>query len=238
MIKKYLFLCCAILLYFANTAFYSNPDPAPILDSVITKFNKVKDYSADVNIKVNVSFIKIPVKEGKVFFKQPDKIKLESKGFAMIPKKGMGWGMQELFSKSYNAIFVKNEMIHQKNLSVIKVLPDDEKSDIILATLWIDRKTYLLHQAEMVTRNSGKSLIHFQYPAKANPYDLPATLTFTFDVNKSTLPIGITGEFDTEKKEKDEGKPKKAILSISYKNYVVNKGIPDAFFIDKNTKSK
>jgi hypothetical protein len=72
----------------------------------------------------------------------------------------------------------------------------------------------------------------------ANPYELPSSLTFTFDVNKSTLPIGITGEFDAEKKEKDDGKPKKATLTIQYKNYVVNKGIPDAFFIEKNKASK
>jgi outer membrane lipoprotein-sorting protein len=238
MIKHSFILLLIAGTFFGSSSFTEPPNPKPILDSLITKFNLVKDYSADVNINVNVSFIKIPVKQGKIYFKQPDKIKLESKGFAMIPKKGMGWGMQELFSKSYNAIFVKNEVVAKKNLSVIKVLPDDENSDIILATLWIDRRTYLMHKAEMVTRTSGKSIIQFNYPVLANPYNLPSSLVFTFDVNKSTLPIGITGEFDTEKKEKDDGKPKKAILTISYKNYLVNKGIADNFFVDKNQKAK
>jgi hypothetical protein len=236
--KKILLYLLLAFFILGNSSFSGSTDPQPILDSLKIKFNRVKDYSADVNIKVNVSFIKVPVKEGKIYFKQPDKIKLESKGFAMIPKKGMGWGMQELFSKSYNAIYVKNEIIQQRNLSVIKVLPDDESSDILLATLWIDRKTSLMHKAEMVTRNSGKSIIQFQYPTVANPFELPSSLIFTFDVNKSTLPIGITGEFDSEKKEKDDGKPKKATLTIQYKNYVVNKGIADAFFIDKNKTSK
>ncbi len=66
-------------------------NPQPLLDSVKNKFNKVNDYTADIKIKVNVTFIKIPVKEGKLYFKKPDKIKLVSKGFAMLPKRGMNF---------------------------------------------------------------------------------------------------------------------------------------------------
>ena len=101
-------------------------NPQPLLDSVKNKFNKVNDYTADIKIKVNVTFIKIPVKDGKLYFKKPDKIKLVSKGFAMLPKRGMNFTFNELFEKKYNAIYIKNEVISKTNCYVVKIIPLDE----------------------------------------------------------------------------------------------------------------
>lgn len=205
-------------------------NPQPLLDSVKNKFNKVNDYTADIKIKVNVTFIKIPVKDGKLYFKKPDKIKLVSKGFAMLPKRGMNFTFNELFEKKYNAIYIKNEMINSVNTYVLKIIPLDDSADILLATLWIDRKTQSIRKIDAVSKTNGNFVTLFDYPAKANPYDLPSQLTFTFEVTKATLPMGVTGDFDSEKPKVKDNKSQKATLSISYTNYVVNKGISDSFF--------
>ena len=213
-------------------------NPQPLLDSVKNKFNKVNDYTADIKIKVNVTFIKIPVKEGKLYFKKPDKIKLVSKGFAMLPKRGMNFTFNELFEKKYNAIFIKNEIINKINTYVLKIIPLDDSADILLATIWIDRKTQNIMKIDAVSKSNGNFVTLFDYPSKANPFDLPSQLTFTFEVTKATLPMGVTGDFGGEKPKVKDNKPQKATLSISYTNYLVNKGIADSFFKEEKAKNE
>ena len=79
--------------------------------------------------------------------------------------------------------------------------------------------------------------MEFSYPKIANQNDMPSALQFTFDVNKTSLPVAISGDFDSDKaKVKDDGKPKKAILTLNYSNYKINTGIPDSFFVEEKKK--
>lgn len=229
-------ILCLQLITTPRVSLAQDFNPQPLLDSVKNKFNKVNDYTADIKIKVNVSFIKIPVKEGKLYFKKPDKVKLVSKGFAMLPKRGMNFTFNELFDKKYNAIFIKNEMINKVNTYVIKIIPLDDLSDILLATIWIDRKTQSIRKIDAVSKSNGNFVTLFDYPLKANPFDLPSQLTFTFDVTKANLPMGVTGDFGSDKPKVKDNNPQKATLSISYANYLVNKGIADSFFKDEKTQ--
>ena len=238
MIKKEILYFYLLVLMFINLgqAQAQEFNVQPLLDSVKNKFNKVNDYTADIKIKVNVTFIKIPVKDGKLHFKKPDKIKLVSKGFAMLPKRGMNFTFNELFEKKYSAIFMKNEIINKINTYVVKIIPLDESADILLATIWIDRKTQTIRKIDAVSKSNGNFVTLFDYPVKANPFDLPSQLTFTFEVTKATLPMGVTGDFGGEKPKVKDNKPQKATLSISYANYIVNKGIADSFFKEEKAK--
>ncbi len=238
MIKKEILYFYLLVLMFINLgqAQAQEFNVQPLLDSVKNKFNKVNDYTADIKIKVNVTFIKIPVKDGKLYFKKPDKIKLVSKGFAMLPKRGMNFTFNELFEKKYSAIFMKNEIINKINTYVVKIIPLDESADILLATIWIDRKTQTIRKIDAVSKSNGNFVTLFDYPVKANPFDLPSQLTFTFEVTKATLPMGVTGDFGGEKPKVKDNKPQKATLSISYANYIVNKGIADSFFKEEKAK--
>jgi outer membrane lipoprotein-sorting protein len=213
-------------------------EPKLLLDSINSKLNKVNDYSADVKIKLNVSFIKIPVKEAKVFYKKPDKIKMKSTGFALLPKKGINFSLAALLNKSYTSVWIKKELINGNNCDVIKIIPLTEEQDILLATVWIDRKKQLLLRVDANTKSNGSFLIDFVYNSITNVFDLPEKLKFTFDVNKMSLPMGITGDFDSDKAPEKNNKPQKATLSLIYSNYLVNKGIPDSFFTEENKSKK
>jgi hypothetical protein len=156
----------------------------------------------------------------------------------MLPKRGMNFTFNELFEKKYNAIFIKNEILKGKNTYVLKIIPLDDQADILLATIWIDRASQTIRKIDAVSKSNGNFTTFFDYPAKSNPYDLPSQLTFTFDVTKATLPMGVTGDFGGEKPKVKDNKPQKATLNILYNNYIVNKGIEDSFFKDDKIKSK
>ena len=65
-------------------------DPNLLLKEVRLKLEKVTDYSAQVHIHANVPMIKIDDVNAKVYFKQPNLFKVESKGIAILPKQGLG----------------------------------------------------------------------------------------------------------------------------------------------------
>jgi len=235
--KKLLFFAVAILFF--DTTFAQSYDSKPLLDSVKNKMNKVNDYSADVSIKLNVSFIKIPVKKAIIYYKKPDKIRMKTTGFAMLPKKGANFNVGDFLKKDFTSIYVKSEVIKGVKTEMIKVVPLTADNEILLATMWIDRKNQLIYKIEATTKANGNFLIEFSYPKIANAFNMPSSLQFTFEVNKTTLPVAVSGEFDSDnKKIKDDGKPKKAILTLSYSNYKVNAGIPDSFFVEEKPNRK
>lgn len=238
MIKVVVKITLIIVLIFSFKLSAQISEPKLLLDSINTKLNRVNDYSADVKIKLNVSFIKIPVKEAKVFYKKPDKIKMKSTGFALLPKKGINFSLAALLNKSYTSVWIKKEQIKGNSCDVIKIIPLVEDQDILLATVWIDRKKQLLLRVDANTKSNGSFLIDFVYNSGTNVFDLPEKLHFTFEVNKMSLPMGITGDFDSDKAPEKNSKPQKAILSLIYSNYLVNKGIPDSFFAEENKNKK
>lgn len=227
MIKKLVFL----FGFFAsiNIGYTQILEPKFLLDSLKQKLNKINDYSADVKIKLNVSFIKIPVREAKVYYKKPDKIKLKSTGFALLPKKGINFSLASILNKPYTSVWVKREKVNGIICDVLKIIPLEDNPEILLATIWINRNRQLMYKVEANSKANGSFVIDFDYQNN-NVLDLPSKLNFTFEINKMSLPMGITGDFDSDKSKDSKNTTKKATLSLIYSNYLVNKGIPNSFF--------
>ena len=80
-----------LLLLFMSVSiiFGQTKDPDAILNKVKENFNKIKDYQVDIHIKIDVSFLKVPDSNAKIYFKQPDKVKIKSDQFALLPKEGL-----------------------------------------------------------------------------------------------------------------------------------------------------
>lgn len=224
-----------IALIIINTfAYPQNKDPQQILNNVISKFNKVQDYEVDVNIRVDVEFLKVPESTAKIFFRQPDKISLKSDGFAMIPRNGFNSSPTSLLKDEYTAIFEKVEIIDGRKLTLVKVIPLGTSSDVILSTLWIDEAQNVIRKVESTTKINGTFIIEFSYDEKFD-YALPSEMVFSFNIDKMNFPSAMMGNTDTRSKrtEKPADSLTKGKVFVHYSNYRVNIGIPDSVF-DEN----
>jgi outer membrane lipoprotein-sorting protein len=219
-----------------NLVFTQSKDPDKILENVVDNFSKVQDYSVDVNIKIDVEFIKVPETKAKIFFKQPDKIHLESDGFAMLPKNGMEFSPTALITKEHTAIYEKDVVLNGVNTSLIKVIPLGDQGDVILSTLWVDQVMNVIRKVESTTKTNGTFTIDFSY-AKDLKYPLPSEIIFSFNVDKMNIPATISGETAPENPKKKKGRSDgvtKGKVIVKYNNYEVNKGIADSIFEKKN----
>jgi hypothetical protein len=218
------------IIFFAIHSFGQTKDPDIILNNVKEKFNKIKDYEVNVKIKVDVDFLKVPVSEAKIYFKQPDKIHFESENFALLPKEGVNFSPMAILKGKYTAIYEREDTIEEIKTSVIKVIPLNESGNIILTTLWIDQSRDYIIKVESTTKINGTFSLELHYDNPIDDYPLPSSMIFTFNIDRTNIPRGMYGNMDDDKENKPKKRRTIGKVYINYSNYKVNKGIPDSIF--------
>lgn len=201
-----------------------------LLHTVYAKLQKAKDYSVDVNIKVDMPFIRILPINAKIYFKQKDKFKVESKSIAIVPRQGFDQASKMLAdTNSFTAVIQGDEMIGTKKTSVVNIIPLSDTSDLVLGKLWIDLTQNVILKSQLTTKSSGTILTEYTYGSQVS-YGLPDKMIFSIDVKKFKIPKGVVAESGNsiDAKKKDE---KKGQIIIVLTNYQVNKGVLDSVFI-------
>ncbi|HEX6849113.1 MAG TPA: hypothetical protein VF144_19145 [Chitinophagaceae bacterium] len=222
----------AIILAMSFFNYSEAQTPQELLNKIRTKLEKVNDYTARGKLKTNVVFIKAPVSSVKVFYKKPDKMKIVNEsGISFIPKGSVNINLAKLIAGSGNYEIVDAGNESSTGLRILKLLPSEENSDIVLSTLYIDEKAALIKKAKNTTRDNGTYELEMTY-GNYSSYGLPDKVIFSFNTKDYKLPKGVTFDYDdgADKKPNDSLKNKKGRVEITYAEYLVNKGVDDAIF--------
>ncbi|XZF13978.1 LolA family protein [Chitinophagaceae bacterium MMS25-I14] len=204
------------------------------------KVSTVKDYVADVKMKIDVSFMRVPPLSGKLYFKYPDKIKLErSGGIAILPKKTVNMSLNNMMPAGVTTVIDAGyDTVAGIKVRVIKVVPGNEEADIVLTKLWIDENRVLAMRSETTTRENGTLKMDLEY-GRFLSMSLPDKVILSMDVNDYKLPKGVTMDYDegagqTEMvQQANHKRVKKGRIQITYLSYKVNTGLEDSFFAGK-----
>ncbi|WP_438945202.1 LolA family protein [Sediminibacterium sp.] len=207
-------------------------DMNALVMKVKAKLDKVKDYTADGKMKTDVAFIKAPIGKVKVFFKSPDKFKLQRDGgISVLPKGGVSINIGSMVMQTgFVAIDAGMSTVQNLPVRVVKLLPNADAGDIILSTLYIDEQNLLIRKSVTTTRENGTYEMELIY-GKYDEYGLPDKVIFSFNAKDYKLPKGITLEFDdTDKAIKDKMKGRKGRVEINYSSYTINTGLSNSIF--------
>jgi outer membrane lipoprotein-sorting protein len=228
--KKICTVLAVIILWAGNVA---AQDMTALINKVSAKLNQVNDYEAEGTLKTDVSFIKAPSGKIKVYFKKPDKFKLKKDGgISILPKGGVSINMSNMImTNNYVALAAGESTIDGSKTKIVKLLPVDENSEIVLSTLYIDEANLLVRKAITTTKENGTYEMALTYGKYSN-LGLPDKVVFSFNTKDYKLPKGITLEFDDGQKatDMDKLKNKKGRVEIVYTSYIINKGIDDKVF--------
>lgn len=209
------------------------PDPEMIISETRSIYRSIRDFSAEVEIEININFVNIPNKTAEILYKYPDKIKFKSSSFIMIPKKGIGCMMFSLLEMKCSAIYIGKTFHNGHELHQIKLIPMGEDSDVVLATLFIDASDHLIYYLEATTKDAGFFSTEFEY---GDHTPLPDKNLVRFEVDEVRLPLKFLGKVDPEKSENKEGIIGEVILR--YNHYKLNQGFDNGIFIEKNGAEK
>jgi len=233
--KKFLFMKKLMLIAFFIPCFLFNAsaqDMSALVKEIKAKLDKVNDYVAEGSLKTDVSFIKAPAGKIKVWFKKPDKFRLtRDKGISILPKGGVSINLRSIIAEdNFVALAAGESIIDGVQTKIVKLLPTDDSSDIVLSTLYIDENALLVRKVITTTKENGTYEINLFY-GKYSSYALPDKIIFSFNTKDYKLPKGIALEFDEEEKpDLNKLKNKKGKVEITYSSYTINKGVDDSIF--------
>jgi len=220
----------ALILIFFSFLSAGNDGSQILLSKVKSRLERVKDYTASLLIKIDVDFLKVKDTKAVVYFKQPDKIKLESQGFAMLPKASFNFSPMNLLNRKFLSVYVRNDTSQSSVLAVVKLIPTQESSKLILATLWIDRQREVIDKLEATAKDNGSFRIVYTY-GKALPYGLPDSAIFFFNLKKSGFRhFSMPGEIMEKSQRKKTKKNITGTVTVIYSDYKINSGLKDSIF--------
>ncbi len=222
-----------LLVLVGAPAFTHAQDAALLVHQVRTKLDKVNDYEATGVMKTDVSFMKVPAADVKVYFRKPGKLKIKNeKGVSLVPKGSVSMSLNNLLSGKYQVIDGGVDNIAGVPVRIVKLLPLDDNGEVVLSTLYIDPAKLLILRAKTTTRESGTNELEMSYDKYA-AYALPDKVVFTFNAQEYKLPKGVTFDYDdgsSKQKPAGEAKSQRGKIEIAYSSYTINKGLPDSVF--------
>lgn len=207
-----------VLMVVVATASYARTADV-LLRELRAKMARAKSYTAQLNIKVDVPFMRVPDMTATLKHTAPDKTTIDAPGFAMLPKDGVDLGALKLLSKDFTAI----DMGVENSMRKIKVLPSDESSDIVVATIWVDTTAMVARKVVSTTKKAGTVTIELSYDnAKARSYALPSFTKISMEMDPLKIPKSISGDFDgNSRKPAAKPGPVKATVQVWYNSYVI-----------------
>ncbi len=206
-----------------------------LLQKTKAKIETVTDYEASGRMKTNVAFLKVPIANVRVYFKKPNKLKIKSeKGISFIPKGAVSINMNNIMgTNNFSVIDAGTDKINGVLVRVAKLLPNDDNSDVVLSTVYIDETTLLIKKAKTTTKDNGTYELEMTY-GKYAAFGLPDKIIFSFNTKDYKLPKGMTFDFDDGEKKvptpEEKQKGRKGRAEITFSSYSINKGVSDTIF--------
>jgi len=223
-----------------------------IKDSVISRFEQIEDYRVDIKVAVKMTGFRMPRKKIRMFYKKPDKMKIEADGFAIIPKTGVAGNPSEFLNmlesvSEINPITLDNNnqwkisgSVKPDSLKIPLGLGKDEVPDISM-DLFIDADDWVINQVAVFVDTQKVFIINTDYEI-VDGFVLPRQTEFKLGLkgisqwttrNPFGGPEGDRHDFDSIAKsagydsEKDEFAGK---ITMTFSKYRVNKGLKDRIF--------
>ena len=236
-----------IILFFTQIFLFANDhyltDVEMVVDKTQKQFEKAFDYQVTMKIELKVPGFRMPKKKYKVFFKQPNKLKIKSRGFGMLPKTGIFTSPKDNFDNLKNMrlistnnnngqVYIKGEVI----VDSLKLKMPNEYAKLGFkptVTVKIDTNNWVINN--IITELDTLKLVEIKntYKKVDNNYIMPSASTVQYFIKDAKLSgwlkkdiTSIVGKNPLEKSnDMVEGK-----ISIIYEDYIINKGIKDKIF--------
>ena len=243
MIFKILFL-----FLLANSNAFSNNNPEYIIKKTDDQFREINNYQVDMVISIAIPAFRMPKKKYKVYFKQPDKIKVKSRGFGLLPKTGMFTSPQENFSNLSNIRFSKdfsrtdpNEIMLVGDL-VLDSLALDVPNEYARLTfkptvdVKVDTQNWVITQ--VLTKIDTVKIMEINnfYDVVDDSFYMPIRSTVEYYVKDARLSKWINKDIGTimgsNHNMNIESDMVKGLISVNYEKYRVNRRIKDSIFED------
>lgn len=228
--RSIFFVLLLVIIHFSGKA----QSPKAMMYQCFTKFSTLNDFKSDVVIQFDVPRVNIQQTKGKLFYKKPNKFRIKLMGIAFLPKQNPFESINNLSdTNNYIAVKVGEEMIDQKKLDIINIIPTNN-SDLITGKFWVNKIESIIYQYELTTRSSGTMFVQ-QLFSTQKKFGLPDQIRFSFDVAKFKVPKGVALDINSKKKNEQDNR-KTGTIKMVFTNIATNVKVKDEEFIETKVK--
>jgi len=233
-----LFLLCSFLFSNENKEDY-------YIRKTNEKFNEVNDYQVEMIIRVKVPAFRMPKKKYKVFYKKPNKIKIKSKGFGILPKTGLFTSPNDNFDNLKNITMIYDQDISNHVILKGDLIVDSLKFDMPneysritfdpIVEVKIDTINWVIKNVTTKLDSLKLFQINNNYDIYNDKYYMPKESIVKYFIKDKKLfnwinkdasnVIGQGKELANRNDSIVEG-----TITVEYNNYKINKGIKDKIF--------
>jgi hypothetical protein len=201
---------------------------AGALAGVQKEFTRINDYSADLRVETDIPGVKTPPMEATVYFRKPDRMHIEARGFAMLPRDAVSFNPGVFTEQAYDATLQGEETVGGVRCLKIKLLAKFDTLRLQRAILFVDPTRMLVMKLSTDPLQGGSAEISIKYVFVQNSFFLPGRVII--EMAAAAPRAGIPGKPPRWETGTQNSKGKKPRITMTYSNHVVNKGIPDAVF--------
>lgn len=228
-----------ILLAASLPAGAALPAGTTVLRHIKEARKNVKDYTVDLDIHMDVPNVKMPDTTLRIFYKAPDKVKLQPvKGFAILPKGTIFTGDPFASLGQHFTAEVKDQMtLNGRPVYSVRLVPLDGPPDRY-ADAWVDRERWLVLKLRSVSPMGQAITMDIQYQLQQGAYWLPtrsvAHLELPADMPEHHSRFGPPPKRAKNGKNGQKPAPaaglRQGTVTFTFRNYKVNTGLPDSLF--------
>ncbi|MDX9760056.1 MAG: hypothetical protein RBU27_12925 [Bacteroidota bacterium] len=228
-----LFLAVLILAGLTQTppVFAQPTDAAAILKAVQSRSSRIEDYTVVIRAVIKMTGLSVPPMDAVMYFKKPDRVQLESDGFAMLPRDAVAFHPTMFETDAYDMVVQGSEKIQGIECTKVKLLARSDTTRLQRAMLFVDTKRALILRVEFDPGTGTNASALLTYTHVDGKYWLPSRIDVEMDSPRQFRRPGRSTRPD------DAANNETAHIRMTYRNYVVNKGIDDAVFETKTTPS-
>jgi hypothetical protein len=228
-------LGAAILLASVSIALCGGPDGGEIARRVEEANAWLKDYTATLTVSVNMERLRVPSMKVEMYFKRPDKVHFDSKGFALLPKQLGGMNFLTIRDKFEIDPRVVSDSLDGARGMILTLMPKDDRTHLRRVQLLIDSTNWTPVRMRMPLldgRVLTATLKHERMDQHWLPVDI--TLRFMLAVGDSTVP-NLLEQITPSRRAQP---PHDGTAHIVYSNYRVNTGLSDELFKEPEGEPK
>lgn len=210
-----------------------DPPGADILRRVEQQVAGVKDYTVTLDVVADIEHLKVPPMHATLYFKQPDKVHIASKGFAMLPRESMGMQFSKL-TERYAVDSVVTDRTASPVMHRLVMRPRDERSTVRRILLYVHGERWTPERIDIPQPAGAVMKAAFVYQHTGG-FWLPAQLTVTFVAptadTTAAVPANPFGG-GPGGRTAARGAGRSGTVTVKYSEYRVNTGLGDEVFVE------
>jgi outer membrane lipoprotein-sorting protein len=207
-----------------------------ILRKAEQNFQGITDYTVTLDVVTDLERMKIPPMHVTMYYKQPDKVHFDAKGFVVLPRDGMGVQFGQL-TRKYAVDSITRESVNGVAMYRLVLRSRDEKALMRPMQMWVDATRWTPERIHIAQPNGAAMEAIFNY-GKINQFWLPQQLVVSFStaVKDTSGAAPPANPFTGGASMPARGFSRAGTVTVRYSEYRLNTGLPDSIFVQEQRK--